>query len=161
MNVAWCANHFVRMRFRRELRANVVPVCTLHAQQMTWNASFAQIIYHLIAVDDAIRYAGFAETPKAQRYMQDMYSWRAQSDDAITQPLPKHTPCSECEWLGVNTGIVERWSHLDQRDVESLQCDLQEIDAVYVEYTEMTTKMIPAFVRKFAPPFWISNAKVT
>ncbi|MCM2372854.1 hypothetical protein [Aporhodopirellula aestuarii] len=58
---------------------------------------------------------------------------------------------SDEPWDRVKTAIVQRWPHLDSRDVETLPRDVMELEKFLGEYTESSEDEIQAVVREHAP----------
>ncbi|TWU02543.1 hypothetical protein [Stieleria varia] len=69
----------------------------------------------------------------------------------VAKKLPSDSHWSEEPWARVKAAITERWPHLDQRDVESLRCDVFEIEHFLRVATETSAEEIQAVVREFAP----------
>ena len=68
------------------------------------------------------------------------------------RPSAEKTHWSEQPWNRVRTAIVQRWPHLDQRDIETLPCDVYEIENFLGEFTKSPKDEIQSVVREHAPP---------
>lgn len=75
----------------------------------------------------------------------------AQNAVAEQPTATKENHWSEEPWSRVRTAIVQRWPHLDQRDIESVPCDVYEIENFLGEFTETPVDEIQAVVREHAP----------
>ncbi len=58
---------------------------------------------------------------------------------------------SDEPWIQVKAAIVERWPHLDSRDVEELPRDVFELEKFLGEFTETSEEEIQSVVREHAP----------
>lgn len=75
----------------------------------------------------------------------------SEQHQTILRENPTQSKWSEEPWHRVMTAIVERWPHLDQRDVENLPCDVFELESFLSEFTETPHDEIQAVVREYAP----------
>ncbi|MFG0262646.1 MAG: hypothetical protein ACF788_09675 [Novipirellula sp. JB048] len=73
------------------------------------------------------------------------------SETGVVENEATETQWSDESWMRVKSAIVERWPHLDERDVESIPCDVYEIEDFLAEYTESTPEEIQSVVREHAP----------
>ena len=64
-------------------------------------------------------------------------------------------------WAKVKSAIVKRWPHLDERDVESLPCDVFTIEDFLNEYTESSPELIESVVREHALHRRFCSARAT
>ncbi|MDA8743320.1 hypothetical protein N9N28_01690 [Rubripirellula amarantea] len=68
------------------------------------------------------------------------------SENQSTEPAWSDEP-----WIRVKTAIIERWPHLDSRDVEALPQDVYELEKFLNEFTNTSADEVQAVVREHAP----------
>ncbi|TWU17092.1 hypothetical protein Pla52o_54290 [Novipirellula galeiformis] len=73
------------------------------------------------------------------------------SEAVVVENQSDQSQWADESWTRVKSAIVQRWPHLDERDVESIPCDVFEIEDFLAEYTEASAEEIQSVVREHAP----------
>lgn len=73
------------------------------------------------------------------------------TNTAIAENTATDSHWTKEPWSDVMTAIVGRWPHLDKRDIETLPCDVFEIENFLAEFTDSSDDEIQAVLRKHAP----------
>ncbi|QDS94154.1 hypothetical protein FF011L_29320 [Roseimaritima multifibrata] len=72
-------------------------------------------------------------------------------ETTLTDNQPSQPEWTDEAWTKVKSAIVEKWPHLDERDVESVPCDVYQIEDFLAEFTNASADEIQSVVREFAP----------
>lgn len=76
---------------------------------------------------------------------------RLENSATLVEKQSAEPTWSDEPWNRVKSAIIQRWPHLDSRDVDALPRDVMELEKFLVEYTETPEDEVQAVVREHAP----------